>query len=275
MAAASSKSARRRERMPGVDEVDIYTVDITAGDGPPDASLELLSPAERRHAAGFRFERDRDRYVHMHVTLRRVLSCYMGVAPAAISFHENDYGKPYVPGDIEFNMSYSVDLGLIAVARHPVGIDIEKVGPPAVTPEMIEVVFGPAERETLPGAFAGHPADCCSPTLVDAFFRGWVRKESVVKAIGKGVSFPLERVESRLDLESFTSSYEGVRRWTCDLTGLSRDYKAALTIECEEEVGDGCGPGAGGRRANNTATERGLAACGERLCRLIRLRIPG
>jgi len=206
-------------------EVDVYLVDTAAEKARLSRYESLLSPGEKERAAGFRFDRDRSRFVCMHGILRLVLSGYLGTHADKIDFLEGEYGKPGAAGGFEFNIGYSGETGLIAVTRVPVGVDIEMVDPEKVTPEMIEEVFSSSERKSYFGD--------ASLDVTDAFFRGWVRKESVIKATGAGVSFPLDLVESRLDRESYTAVCDGVEWWTCGLGGCGPGYEAALTVAGE------------------------------------------
>jgi 4'-phosphopantetheinyl transferase len=208
--------------VPGIDEVDVFLVDLAAAELLPSSYEALLSAEEMERAAGFHFKADRSRYVCMHGSLRTLLSLRLNVDAKAIVFSKNEYGKPYLPGAFEFNISYSGNKGLIAFARVPIGVDIEMVDAEKVTPEMIEDVFGATEREAF---FPDRAA-----LDMAAFFRGWVRKESVIKAMGMGVSFPLTIVQSRLDQESYTAPYEGAEWFTRDLEGCGPGNAAAITI---------------------------------------------
>jgi 4'-phosphopantetheinyl transferase len=206
----------------GVDEVEVYLIDISARRSGLPSYRGMLSAGEKARAAGFHFEEDRTRYVCMHGVLRELLASYLGMGPGRIVFRENRYGKPRVAGGPEFSISYSGGMGLIGVSRVPLGVDIEKVDPEKVTPEMIEEVFSPSERRAY---FEDESADA-----VDSFFRGWVRKESIIKAIGKGVSLPLQSVESSLDVASFTAVCVGARWLTRDMEECGPDYRAAVTV---------------------------------------------
>jgi len=208
--------------MPGVDEVDVFLVDLAAGKMLLSKYEALLSSEERERAAGFRFETDRSRYICMHGILRILLSSRLDVDANTIVFSKNEHGKPCLPGACEFNISYSGNKGLIGLACVPIGVDIEMVDAENVTPEMIEDVFGVAERQAFFHDRAA-PYEC-------TFFRGWVRKESFIKAIGMGVSFPLTLVQSQLDQESYTVSYERLEWFTRDLEECGLGYAAALTI---------------------------------------------
>ncbi|MDD5627418.1 MAG: 4'-phosphopantetheinyl transferase superfamily protein [Elusimicrobia bacterium] len=202
-------------------EVVVHLVDLAAESAAVFRHEALLSRAERERAASFRFPADRRRYVCMHGRLREILSGGLRIPAQELAFREGACGKPGLAGGPEFSISASGDQGLIAVACVAVGVDIEAVDGRKFAPEMIGEAFGPQERE----AFSrGDPAE--------AFFSGWVRKESVVKALGSGLSLPLKLVDAHLDRESFISVHGGRRWYTCDLEGCGPGYRAALTVAC-------------------------------------------
>jgi 4'-phosphopantetheinyl transferase len=112
----------------------------------------------------------------------------LGEKPQSLTFAANAYGKPCLvpPRTIEFNMSHSGGIVLIAFAQHiPIGVDVEALRPMTERATIVERYFHPGEAadfESLP------PADAEA-----AFFRCWSRKEAVVKALGRGMSLDLHR----------------------------------------------------------------------------------
>jgi 4'-phosphopantetheinyl transferase len=143
---------------------------------------EILSMDERRRAARFRFERDRNRFVASHVFLRRVLASYADANPAGLEFTVSGCGKPALTAydDLHFNLSHAGDLAVCAVARSPVGIDIETVRPIADRDAMASRYFTERERETVETL----PPDRQSL----AFLEIWTRKEAVLKGEGIGLA---------------------------------------------------------------------------------------
>ena len=101
---------------------------------------------------------------------------YMGVAPGDLQFVIGEYGKPALDpwrhvSAIEFNVSHSHGLGLIALAQNRlVGIDIEKRR-------------GNAGVEAVRRDFLHLPADAGA---VD-FYAAWTRREAEVKARGGSI----------------------------------------------------------------------------------------
>ena len=69
---------------------------------------------------------------------------------------------------------------------------------------------------------------------LDAFYRAWVRKESFIKAIGRGVAFGLDRFSVSLD-ENKTTEMEITtpdsinEKWYCYDPGKLENYEIALT----------------------------------------------
>lgn len=215
----------RVRAMPGPEGIELFTVDITGRSARAPEFEGVLSADERDRAAGFHFERDRVRFVVMRKTLRTVLGGLMNQPAGSVILTEDEYGKPSVPGGPEFSVSYSGGMGLIAVSSVPVGVDIEEVDAGQVTREMVEDVFSRGEMESC--LCGGEAEDTV------AFFRAWVRKEAIVKAVGKGLSYPLRQVASRLELDEFTAVYEGSQWWTRALGHWRPEYEAALTSAWE------------------------------------------
>ena len=112
-----------------------------------DGGRELLSPDERERAARFHFEQHRRRYLIAHIALHRILSRYLQIDPAQLSFDLGSNGKPKLPAalgssGIEFNLSHSNEMALLAVNRiGEVGVDIEYVKPDFKFEEIAERFF--------------------------------------------------------------------------------------------------------------------------------------
>lgn len=137
-------------------------------------------------------EQDRARFISCRAALRRVLAGLLGSHPAVVEFEYSPFGKPALAGqhraEVHFNVSHSHDLALIAASRgHAVGIDVEQLRPDFASEDIARRFFSPSERDAL----AQLPAEM----RVDAFFRCWTRKEAFVKAIGEGLSYPLDKFD--------------------------------------------------------------------------------
>jgi 4'-phosphopantetheinyl transferase len=149
----------------------------------------LLAPDERLRAERYMRPIDRDRFIIARGVLRRILSVYLDIAPKELQFIYNEYGKPSLSinqncSNLNFNLSHSDELALYAIAcGRNVGIDIEYVREDFASLEIAEQFFSKDEVKSLKEM----PAD----RRTEAFFHCWSRKESYIKAIGMGVSYPL------------------------------------------------------------------------------------
>lgn len=154
------------------------------------AALEaMLEPYERERAERFAFPWLRTRYAVAHAALRTIAARRLGADPRALRWTIGRFGKPSLPGTgLELSLSHAGDWGLVAVGeRDPMGVDLEAIVPERASPDMIRAVTSPAER----AAFAALPAR----EHAAAFFRLWVRKEAVIKALGTGLSRPLDTID--------------------------------------------------------------------------------
>ncbi|MCX5660517.1 MAG: 4'-phosphopantetheinyl transferase superfamily protein [Planctomycetota bacterium] len=153
-----------------------------------------LSAAEHERAGRFRFEADRDKFIIRRGLLRRVLSRYIETSPDRLAYAFGPNGKPALAtktNDLEFNQSSSGDMTLVAVARsRPLGVDVERIKADGANLNLARRFFAPGEIEAL--------NRLGSTERTQAFFRCWTRKEAFVKALGEGLSMPLDNFEVSL-----------------------------------------------------------------------------
>lgn len=219
--------------LPASDSVHVWQVPLeTRGEGEEFASW--LSADERQRADRFRFARDRRRFIVARGGLRRVLAGYLGVDPSAIEFDYAELGKPNlrqsgVDSGLRFNLSHSGELALIAVTPgRELGIDIERT---REIPDALPVArrfFSVAEQERLKGR-----PEC---DRVAEFLRIWTRKEAYLKALGRGIGYPLERFQVRRgqndELELIVEDDPGeTARWTVRDLAAPSEYHAAICVE--------------------------------------------
>ena len=154
-----------------------------------------LSPDELERAGRFHFERDRHRFVVARGMVRAILARYLEVEPAVLEFTYGAHGKPalaysWSSPPLCFNVSHSQDLGILAVARAEVGVDIECFRPIEDFEAIVSRYFSPVEAAAL---MRFEPE-----RRLTAFFYCWTRKEAFIKARGEGLSYPLQNFEVTL-----------------------------------------------------------------------------
>jgi 4'-phosphopantetheinyl transferase len=172
-------------------EIHVWAVPLDRSDTMAECEA-LLDPAERDRATRFKSPADRVRFVRRRAALREIVAAYTGAAPRAIAFEQNAHGKPVLSAsDLKLNTSHSDDVAVIALGRcETIGVDVERLRPHACDGGVAEHVFTLSERTSL--------ADLEPAERVQRFFTFWTCKEAVVKALGRGLSVPLDSFEIAL-----------------------------------------------------------------------------
>jgi 4'-phosphopantetheinyl transferase len=160
------------------------------------ALAACLSDAERQRAGRFRFDRDRRRFVVARARLRQLLAARLGARPESIALAYGNNGKPALAQrsadtDLRFNVAHCDDVAVYAFsAQREIGIDVEAVRSFDEAEDIAARFFSRRESEAYR---ALPPAD--KPL---GFFNCWTRKEAFVKALGEGLSMPLDRFDVSL-----------------------------------------------------------------------------
>jgi len=129
--------------------------------------------------------------VQRRLPLLTMLGQYLGIPVAEVTLIEAEHGRPHLhsshQSSLGFNWSHSGDVALLAIGRHlSPGIDIEIRRHRPRSLDIAEQYFRPEEYASLialPEAQRG-----------DAFLELWTAKEAVLKAIGRGIAFGLDRL---------------------------------------------------------------------------------
>lgn len=152
----------------------------------------VLDGAERELAQALSTAALRRRFVIRRAARRHILAGYLRLAPELIRFTHAPNGKPQPDpsGLLQLNCSHREELGVVAVrAGAPVGVDVEAVhrragpGSDELDP-LAAVMLSAAEL----AEFRALPAARRRTALLTT----WTRKEAVVKALGVGLSLPLD-----------------------------------------------------------------------------------
>jgi 4'-phosphopantetheinyl transferase len=166
-------------------EVQVWAVDDVVDEVTRARCVSLLSAEERVRLARFRFDANQREYTVSHGMTRALLGRYLDSDPLALQFTFGASGKPSVRG-LSFNLSHSHGRILLAVgAGDALGADVERERDNVDALGIAGSYFFGSELAAVQSAGdAGARA---------AFFRHWVAKEAVLKGVGLGLGFPLER----------------------------------------------------------------------------------
>lgn len=126
-----------------------------------------------------------EQHAHAHRLLTECLK------PLNIDYSENTavtknrYGKPSLTEypDVKYNISHADGISACIVSEYECGIDCEKVR--EYRPQVMKRAFSENERNMILSA-PENQRDLL-------FFRLWTLKEAYIKAIGMGLSFPMNK----------------------------------------------------------------------------------
>lgn len=158
-------------------------------DVPPDVVERLeqcLSPEEKDRANRALIPAVRRRFLVGRAMTRHLLAKVLEVDPGELVFRQGAWGKPWLIGPgtgsapVHFNVSHSLDEGLLAIHHQPVGVDIESLN-----------------RKITEDAIAGQVMS--NPDLVRwhlvpkvlrvlELLKCWSSKEAILKLLGIGMS---------------------------------------------------------------------------------------
>jgi len=181
----------------------------------PETDMSVVLDAdEKRRSSSLRVEGDRHNYIFTHFVLRNILSKYVALDPKGIRFIVGSFGKPTLANSgngklPEFSLSHSGSMVVVALCiDRPLGVDIERVRTFKEAEDIARDHFSPQEYSLI----HQRPRE----ERVLEFFRCWTRKESYIKAVGQGLSMPLDSFDTCL-------SQGSSGRW------ISRSFEMSLT----------------------------------------------
>ena len=195
----------------------------------------VLARDELERAERFHFAANRDEYIVARGTLRTLLGEYLACSPEKICFTYSQYGRPHLDStdhgeSIEFNISHSGNIVVLAFTRNRrIGIDIEHLRSDFSTTEIAQRFFSLAEREAL--------RQVPMEQRHEAFFICWTRKEAFIKALGEGLSHPLDQFDVSLvpglpaALLATRPDATDARRWSLWNLSVPAGYSGALAAE--------------------------------------------
>lgn len=186
------------------DTIDIFTLQIPKNSDEIIQFEEYLSADEIRKSEKFRFYKDKAECISSRGFLRKVLASYIKKKPEEIKFEYSSFGKPFIEANahnLKFNLSHSNGYAMIAITEFDeIGVDLEFMKSFNDLDKVAKDVFTKNELKILAGN---------ASAKIELFFKFWTRKESMIKALGKGLLIPLNKVDvSDLDALSYSDSSE-------------------------------------------------------------------
>ncbi|OOZ83462.1 hypothetical protein BHL35_00225 [Bacillus cereus] len=181
-----------------------------------------LSNDEYTYAIQFKNEIRRQNYIICRGITKYIISLYTQTSPSHIEISYTQYRKPYLKNqNLYFNISHSADLVVVALAKKKIGIDIEKIKVLDNYQKIASHFLNNREK----GIF--YALDTLQQKHL--FFTIWSSKEAVVKALGYGLHFPLQKVNVLQTNEQIVNSILIENSYyTIHNSSICAGYKSAI-----------------------------------------------
>ena len=179
--------------------IDLYLIFIDQIDPDYlDRYFLVLSPNEKTRYDKLSFGQDKKRHLITKAGCRLILQKYLGIPPASIDYEVTKYGRPFISQDqnpikIDFNISHSGNLIVVGVLKNvAIGVDTEHVDRD-IPIDVSNLAFSPKEQNSI---------------MKDnqKAMKFWTLKESYIKALGNGMSYPLKKITCNIDLGKISVS---------------------------------------------------------------------
>lgn len=211
-------------------KVFIFTVNLISYINNIATYWEYLSVKEKVQANKYYSNSLRDKYIMSHGILRHILSYYTIQYPQDIVFTYNKYGKPFLKNsNIHFNMSHSHNMvSYIVALNYRVGIDIELRDNNLDVQELSNLVLTPRESKYF--------SNLNSQEKLSFFYYIWTKKESLIKANGQGLSWPINTIEAitlatERTILLINEKNALQKEWYCYELEAPKNYSGAIAIE--------------------------------------------
>lgn len=163
----------------------LYAINISKGIEPKTFAklLQYVSKEKQERIKKIISNKDALRSLIGDILIRYIICRKFSILNENIVFEVNEYGKPSLKNfkDFYFNISHAGDWVVCVVGESDVGVDVELVKD--IELNIANSFFSTEEYQDL----MLQPEE----ERVDYFYELWTLKESYIKAVGKGLSMPL------------------------------------------------------------------------------------
>lgn len=202
-------------------EVQAFHLSISAHRKQLQSYEKILQPQELARTSRFFKIEDRERFVIGRGVLKHLSALYVNLAPELIEIISGQNKKPIIKGygHLHFNISHSKDCIVFAFSNSGIGIDVEYINEDFNYKPIIKNCFTNNEIQYIEE----------SDKPVKAFFKLWTRKESLLKAAGKGLIDDMNKLEC-LE-QTCVSEMAGLRydNYRIDSFEIERDYIGGIS----------------------------------------------
>ena len=190
----------------------------------------LLDAAEKERSERFIHFMHRKRFIAAHGFIRTVLAMYTQLPAENLQFAKAERGKPQLidVSDLQFNLSHSHDIAMLAVARNAIGMDVEYVSRKNDWQKIMQRFFTESEQQKILALDISQQQR--------AFFHVWTRKEAHMKVTGLGLFLAPGQFTVSVPPEPAallaSNSQQNIMAWQMhdiELPSSARDYCACVS----------------------------------------------
>lgn len=184
----------------------VYGIDVSKIDGENDKWDGYLSKYRKDKVKRLKRPEKKAQSIGAELVLNYAVGKEIGKKP---EYDIDENGKPYLTNadDVYFNLSHSGDYAVCVVHDSSVGIDIQKMK--EFDAAMIKRFFTDEEKEYIEK----------SKDMKKAFFEIWSKKESFIKAVGKGLRIPLNSFSVCGDIVEYEDNTYRFKKYTVSKPG--------------------------------------------------------
>lgn len=147
-----------------------------------------LIPEERERCRRLIFDHHRRRQLVACAALRQLLSVHLQRPADELRWEKAAHGKPFLAdGSCHFNLTHSENVAALAVSSQELGLDVED--------RTRRVEYLALGRRFFAAPEAAELEQASDPRHF--FFEVWTAKEAYIKALGDGLTHPLDQFLTR------------------------------------------------------------------------------
>ena len=199
---------------------------------------DWLSGDEAARAGRLRQRTSRNQFVVGRGMCRTLIASRAAVAPSEVQFRLTPHGKPEVAAPcnaiVQFNLAHTDRLVVCALGgQTPIGVDVERLDR-ATNVGLADRYFARSEAEWLGSLPVNRQRE--------GFLRVWTLKEAFIKAIGSGLSTPLdafafEAIESSAPrLRLLDDRLGDAGQWSFATLHPCNGYVASIALRTPEPI---------------------------------------
>jgi 4'-phosphopantetheinyl transferase len=211
---------------------------------------------------------DRRRFARCRASLRHILGAILAEPAGSLRFKAAVKGKPELDPEftrgaalesetgLRFNLSHSSHLALVAACwGRELGVDLEHVRAVSEAERIVASFFTPAEMAEF--------AAVAPEQKIEAFMRGWTRKEAVLKGLGVGITGLAAEYETGFGTSELSPRFTPaapprVAGWRIWEAAPRADFVAAVAVK--EQPGAAPGERSSDGATTNASLPRSVAS---------------